>query len=163
MLGHGRNEDQVFEKWYQANKAKPEYQPIRYGRKGRKYRNDNPVYLAYFLKDDRKGNWKSQMRYDAINNTRRLIELYYSDSAKITTDVIDKYQLMFAGLRYVKQIVTIGHSLSDVDYPYFEEIIKNTDNPKWYFGWHDSRSIESILAYTDNMNVTFDNITIFRV
>ena len=32
VLGYGRNEDQVFDKWYQANKGRPEYQPIRYGR-----------------------------------------------------------------------------------------------------------------------------------
>lgn len=52
VLGHGRNEAQVFEEWYQANKDRPEYQQIRYGRKGRKYRDDNPVYLAYFLADE---------------------------------------------------------------------------------------------------------------
>lgn len=52
VLGHGRNEAQVFEEWYQANKDRPEYQQIRYGRKGRKYRNHNPVYLAYFLADE---------------------------------------------------------------------------------------------------------------
>lgn len=49
------------------------------------------------------------MRYDAINNTQRLIEEYYSDSAKKTTDVIAKYQSMFDGLRHVKQIVVMGH------------------------------------------------------
>lgn len=161
VLGHGRNEDQVFEEWYLANKDSPEYQPIRYGRKGRKYRNDNPVYLAYFLADETQGNWKSQMRYDSINNTQRLIEEYYSNSAKKTTDVLEKHRLMFEGLVDVKQIVVIGHSLSDVDHPYFEEIIRNTDNPHWYFSWHGSRSIGGILDFIDTMNISPDRITMF--
>ncbi|MDY0288954.1 MAG: AbiH family protein [Sphaerochaeta sp.] len=62
------------------------------------------------------------MRYDAINNTRRLIENYYSNSAKKTTDVLEKYRSMFEALVDIEQIVVIGHSLSDVDHPYFEEI-----------------------------------------
>lgn len=130
VLGHVRDEDQVFDEWYQANNGRPEYQPIRYGRTGRTYRNDNPVYLAYFLKDEAQGNWKNQMCYDAINNTQRLIEDYYSNSAKKTTDVIENYRSMFERLVDVEQIVVIGHSLSDVDHPYFEGIIKNTDNPR---------------------------------
>jgi len=162
VLGHGRNEDEVFEEWYRANKDKPEYQPIRYGRKGRKYRNDNPVYLAYFLKDESEGNWKSQTRYDAIDNTARLIEEYYSNSAKKTSDVIKKYRSIFDGLGHIRRIVVIGHSLSDVDYPYFKEIIKNTDNPGWYFCWHDSRSIKGIKAFVEKMSIPDDRITVFQ-
>lgn len=77
VLGHGHDTDQVFEAWYHANKNRQEFQPRLKGRKGRYYNNDNPVYLGYFLLDDTKGNWRSQMRYDAIDNTVRLIEEYY--------------------------------------------------------------------------------------
>jgi hypothetical protein len=163
VLGHGRNEDEVFEEWYQANKDKPEYQPIRYGRKGRKYRNDNPVYLAYFLKDESEGNWKSQTRYDAIDNTSRLIEEYYTNSAKKTSDVIKKYRSIFDGFGHIRRIVVIGHSLSDVDYPYFKEIIKNTDNPSWNFGWFDSRSLKSIKTFVEKMTIPEDKISVFQI
>ncbi len=43
ILGHGRDEEEVFNEWYRANINKTEYQPIRYERKGRRYRNDDPV------------------------------------------------------------------------------------------------------------------------
>lgn len=163
VLGHGRNEDEVFEEWYRANRDKPEYQPIRCDWKGRKHRNDSPVYLAYFLKDESEGNWKSQMRYDAIDNTSRLIEEYYANSAKKTSDVIKKYRSVFDGCGLIRRIVVIGHSLSDVDYPYFTEIIRNTNNVKWYLSWFDSRSLKSIKTFVEKMSIPYDRITVFQI
>ena len=64
------------------------------------------------------------MRYDAINNTVDLIEDYYENSAKKTSEVISRNQSCFKLLEGIKNIVIIGHSLSKVDYPYFKEIIK---------------------------------------
>ena len=45
----------------------------------------------------------------------------------------------FAGLSRVKRIVVMGHSVSDVDHPYFREVIRNIDADRvtWkisYFG-----------------------------
>ena len=40
--------------------------------------------MACFFEDETRGNWKSLMRYDAINNTVRIIEDYYDESVKKT-------------------------------------------------------------------------------
>jgi len=61
VLGHGHDTEKVYAEWYQSNKNRKEFQPRLRGRKGRFYNNDNPVYLAYFLKYETKGNWKNQM------------------------------------------------------------------------------------------------------
>lgn len=165
VLGHGHDTEEVFEEWYQSNKNRKDFQPRKRGRKGRYYNNDNPVYLAYFLEDDTKGNWKSQMRYDAINNTVRLIEDYYEDSAKKTSEVLSRNQLYFKSLPDIKKIVVIGHSLSDVDYPYFEEIIKNNRNSaemKWYISWHSAENLGKIKKFAEKMNIPSSMVEIFR-
>lgn len=165
VLGHGHDTEEVFEEWYQSNKNREEFQPRLQGRKGRFCNNDNPVYLGYFLEEDSEGNWKSQMRYDAINNTVGLIEDYYESSAKKTNDVLVKNQVYFKSLENIKEIVVIGHSLSQVDYPYFKEIIKNNTNSielKWYISWYSSEDLKRISEFALEMNMLNENIQLFR-
>lgn len=165
VLGHGHDTDEVFEEWYLSNKNRKEFKPRLRGRKGRYYNNDNPVYLGYFLKDDTKGNWKSQMRYDAINNTVRMIEDYYDNSAKKTNDVLITNRQYFKSLGDVTDIVVVGHSLSDVDHPYFREIIKcnrNSDDIKWQISWHSPGDIRRILKFLSEMKIPSRNVAIFR-
>lgn len=165
VLGHGHDTEEVFEEWYQSNKNRKGFQPRLRGRKGRFYNNDNPVYLGYFLEDESKGNWKSQMRYDAINNTVRLIGDYYDDSAKKTSEVLAKNQSYFKLLEDIKKIVVIGHSLSDVDYPYFKEIIKhnrNSNDMKWYISWYSADDLRRIIKFVSEMNIPSFNVELFR-
>jgi len=165
VLGHGHDTDKVFEEWYQSNKNRKEFQPRLRGRKGRYYNNDNPVYLGYFLNDDTKGNWKSQMRYDAINNTVGIIEDYYDNSAKKTNDVLARNQQYFKSLGNIRDIVVVGHSLSDVDYPYFKEIIKfnrNSTELKWQISWYSADDIRRITRFLSMMKIPNTNAAIFR-
>jgi len=165
VLGHGHDIEEVFEEWYQSNKNRQEFQPRLRGRKGRFYNNDNPVYLGYFLEDDTKGNWKSQMRYDAINNTVRLIEDYYETSAKKTSDVLRNNQMYFKSLEGIKEIVVTGHSLSNVDYPYFKEIIKyntNSSKLKWFISWYSADDLKRIASFVSEMNISSSNVVLFR-
>lgn len=64
-------------------------------------RNSNLTYLAYFLDDEIKGNWKSQTRYDAMENAKRYIEDYYWESAKKTKQIIGNNYNFFETLRNV--------------------------------------------------------------
>ena len=165
VLGHGHDIEEIFEEWYQVNKNRKEFQP-RLLEKDRRYdHNDNPVYLGYFLKDETKGNWKSQMRYDAINNTVDLIEDYYENSAKKTSEVISRNQSCFKLLEGIKNIVIIGHSLSKVDYPYFKEIIKynkNSSELKWFISWYSNDGLKKITKFASEMQISAENIKIFR-
>lgn len=165
VLGHGHDTEEVFEEWYQSNKDRKGLQPRLRGRKGRFYNNDNPVYLAYFLEDDTKGNWKSQMRYDAINNTVRIIEDYYDESAKKTSEVLARNEIYFKALEDIKRIVVIGHSLSDVDYPYFKEVIKynkSRTKMKWCFSWHSVDDLKRITRFVLVMGISNLDVVLFR-
>lgn len=166
IIGHGHNTDKVFEEWYERNKDKKEYQPKITRGKVKYDKNDDPVYLGYFLKDETMGNWKSQVRYDGINNMVSIIEDYYEDSAKKTEDVLKKNKDYFKTLEDIKDIVVIGHSLSDVDDPYFKEIINNNkdkSNLNWYFSWHSISGLKSIVKFASKMNLGYENINVFKV
>ena len=125
-----------------------------------------PSLFRIFLKDETKGNWKSQMRYDAINNTVGLIEDYYENSAKKTSEVIIKNKSYFKSLEGIKNIVVVGHSLSKVDYPYFKEIIKyNTSSAdlKWFISWYSSDGLRKITEFVSEMKIPNENVKLFRV
>ena len=74
-------------------------------------------------------------------------------------DIIKKHRSFFDELTTIKYIFVIGHSLSEVDYPYFEEICKKT-NAKWYIGYHSLDDLKRLLSFADKMNLR--EITIFR-
>lgn len=165
VLGHGRDYDEIFEEWYQSNKNNNEFQTSLRGRKGRFYNNDNPVYLAYFLRDETKGNWRNQTRCDAIHNTVGMIENYYDDSAKKTNDILTENNSYFKSLQDLEKVVVIGHSLSDVDYPYFKKIIKYNHNGtelKWFFSWYNIEDLERIKIFVSAMNIPNSNVQILR-
>lgn len=165
VLGHGHDTDALFEKCYQENQNREKYKPIKYGRRGKRYRNDNPTYLAYFLDDERKGNWRSQTRYDAITNTVRIIEDYYDQSAKKTFDVLEINRKYFESLGDIDTIITIGHSMSEVDYPYFERIIQNNRSPQkiqWFISWYSADDMDRIKTFVERMKIRADQVHLYR-
>ena len=56
-----------------------------------------------------------------------IIDRYFRVTFKPTAQVIQDNVAFFAGLSRVKRIVVMGHSVSDVDHPYFREVIRNID------------------------------------
>jgi hypothetical protein len=70
----------------------------------------------------------------------QVIDQYFEATFKPTMAVIARHQPFFASLASVTQIITIGHSLGDVDLPYFREIIRNIDVDKvtWKVCYHGS-------------------------
>lgn len=56
-----------------------------------------------------------------------IVDDYFKDTFKPTAKVIEKNAAFFAGLSDVDRIVVMGHSVSEVDHPYFEEVIANID------------------------------------
>ena len=163
ILGHGHDIEEVFDEWYQENKDKAEYQPIYHGKIDE---NANPIYLAYFLRNEEDGNWKSQMRYDAIDHACGMLEDYYEMSAKKTNDVLLRNAAYFKSLYNVRNIIVIGHSLSKVDYPYFSKIIEQNLSPKdvrWFISFHSAADNERINVFMAYMHISQEQVIRFRI
>jgi len=82
---------------------------------------------------------------------QEIVDDYFRDTFKPTAKVIEKNAAFFANLRDVDRIVVMGHSVSEVDHPYFEKVIANVDvnQVRWkvsYYGDLDGlrQRIESL-------------------
>ena len=61
--------------------------------------------------------------------------------------------------------MVIGHSLSDVDYPYFKEIIKyngNSTDMKWYISWYSIDDLRRITRFVSEMHISNSNVKLFK-
>jgi len=161
ILGHGHDCDELFNEWHESLKGKEKFKPYVY-KKGKKYRNSNPTYLAYYLEDNSKGNWRTAARYYAIQDLRDAIEDYYEESAKKTNDTLKKHEKTFLSYSNIKNIIIIGHSLSKVDYPYYEKIIElNNNKINFYISFFNKNDISNILEFKNYFNIKNCQIKIF--
>jgi UDP-2,3-diacylglucosamine pyrophosphatase LpxH len=166
ILGHGKTSEQIFDEWYDVHKSDKRFQDYQYGRKGRRYKNDDLTYLTYFLKDETKGNWRNAIRYHAANNAAETIGAYYDNSAKKVKKVIHDNEKFFNSLKNIKYVTVIGHSLSVVDRPYFEQIIEENKNPqelRWRISWYNDDDRDRIKLFTSQMNIDEQNLETFKL
>lgn len=62
-----------------------------------------------------------------------------------------------------EDIFVIGHSLADVDYPYFEELIKyNKEKAIWHIGYHSLDDLKRLIEFVHNMGIQKEKVEIFR-
>jgi hypothetical protein len=166
ILGHGKTPQQSFEEWYRMHKNEDRFQDYRYGKKGRRYKNDDLTYLTYFLKDETKGNWRNAIRYYAADNAAGTIEAYYDKSAKKVQKVIYDNAYFFNSLKDIQRVTVIGHSLSIVDQPYFKQIIDANTNPQeiqWRISWYNDADKDRIKLFSTKMSIDEKNLDLFKL
>ncbi|MGQ5522129.1 bacteriophage abortive infection AbiH family protein [Chitinimonas sp. PSY-7] len=69
----------------------------------------------------------------------QIVNGYFSSTFKPTNKIIEDQQPFFRSLRSVRQIFVMGHSLSEVDFPYLSEIIEKIDKSTvtWKISYHE--------------------------
>jgi hypothetical protein len=58
---------------------------------------------------------------------QELIDDYFAGTFKPTNRIIDNNKAFFTRLRGIEEIVVLGHSLADVDMPYFAALVRHID------------------------------------
>lgn len=68
----------------------------------------------------------------------QIVDDYFSKTFKPTDQIIEQQQSFFSSLNSIRQILVMGHSLSEVDAPYLKEIIRNIDSSAvtWKVSYH---------------------------
>ena len=110
--------------------------------------------------DDEIPKWAKQpyKRYlieSAQEAALQIISDYDDLLTKHSSEIITKHHEFFEGLSGINEIVVIGHSLSQVDWDYFEAVcsgLKDKSAVQWYFGCHclrDLQNIEKLIAKLD--------------
>lgn len=72
-----------------------------------------------------------------------IIDGYFKDTFKPTDELIQRHKQFFLSLIQVTEIYVWGHSLSDVDMPYFSAIEKMSkqSNPIWHISYYSDSSV----------------------
>lgn len=84
---------------------------------------------------------------------------------KHSSQIIEQHHKFFDGLSGINEIVVIGHSLSQVDWDYFEAVcsgLKDKDTVHWYFGCHGLRDLHNIEKLIGYLELSRSIVSIFR-
>ena len=77
-------------------------------------------------------------------NANKYMERYFKGCLKDVNQIAQKNKAYFQSLAGVERIYVLGHSLSSVDYVYFNEIDKVAPSAKWFICYYDKSSKEDI-------------------
>lgn len=164
IIGHSADDKANLESWIKRNEHRRRYRPNLKDRKGRYFANDKLAYLAYFLEDETKGNWRSPIRYHAIQEALERFEDYYAINMKPTESIIAANEDFFEGLASIRKVSVLGHSLSAVDMPYFDRINEAIGKDvKWEISWHSDDDIKHIEAFCRRFGISSDRCHKFKL
>lgn len=106
-----------------------------------------------------KDTYKRYIMESALETAAREAAWYDESTTKNCDAIIKNHEQFFNGLSDMEEVYVIGHSLSEVDYPYFKEICKKSD-AKWYIGFHSLDDMKRLLVFADVMGLS--KVTVFR-
>jgi hypothetical protein len=96
--------------------------------------------------------WHEYMsdQYDyAYESAKESLFEYFTDSLKATDEIIGENLDFFESLGKIEKVIVLGHSLAEVDHPYFKKILDSIDkNAQWevsFFGNDEKVSHENQL------------------
>lgn len=97
-----------------------------------------------------------------MQQTREKVINWMNEMCKNSSTIISHFNDYFKGLSGIKQVIVLGHSLNDVDLPYFERIIAETgkDIP-WMFSFYGNRDIENINKFIKQTGLTNTKLIFF--
>lgn len=100
-----------------------------------------------------------------VTQANECIDDYFSRTYKPTDRVISAHQAFFDSLSDVKRICVLGHSLSEVDWPYFLLIAENTKayGPHWVTSYHDETNIPLMKEAFSEFGIPAAKITYARI
>ena len=91
-----------------------------------------------------------------------IINDYFGATFKPTDRIIEMNRQFFDSLRSVSEICTLGHSLSEVDLPYIEQVVSNAGSGSlWKVSYHGKEELERHKATMSGLGV--ENVKFFRL
>jgi hypothetical protein len=98
--------------------------------------------------------------FEAAMETATREAAWYDDlTTKNCKEIIQCHVDFFESLSEIEEVYVIGHSLSEVDYPYFFEIDKRCD-AKWMIGYHSYEDLKRLVKFVDRLQLK--EVTVFR-
>lgn len=100
-----------------------------------------------------------------ITEGNSILDQYFLATYKSTKTVIHEYANFFNSLSSIEEIIVLGHSLSDVDLPYFEKIIQKVDKEKvlWSISYHSEQDAKHHHKVLMDLGIDDKLITIGKI
>lgn len=101
----------------------------------------------------------------AQNHVLDLIADCDEELTKHSTEIIARHKGFFEGLSGIRDIIVIGHSLSQVDWEYFEAVcggLSDMQMVRWHFGCHGLRDLKNIEQLITQMKIPRSAVSLFR-
>lgn len=139
-----------------------------------KGKSDNKLVLGHregasetsYSLDEKAKKVKTYRQYLTQVAQERVFDIIIECDQELTKnckDIIKNHEDFFSSLKEMKDIVVIGHSLSEVDVPYFRKIVEEAEKGlHWYIGLHGLRDLENLENLIKAIGLNKKDITIFR-
>lgn len=100
-----------------------------------------------------------------FENGRHSLWSYFSKSNKTTDSIILNKNDFFKRLGGIKEVYVLGHSLAEVDHPYFKKIIESTENKsaKWLVSYHSQDDSINHPVRLQSLGLEKDRINMIRM
>lgn len=124
------------------------------------YTGKKPLFLTYEEEQEWFEYQMNRNNEDAEKENR--ISIYFSNTYKDTETIIAQNEEFFKSLQGIKNVYIIGHSLSAIDFPYFQEVHKNVSTECcWHITYHSLKDKRNANDFLQKMNIT--NYQISRI
>lgn len=121
-----------------------------------------PDNLSIFEKNEwfkKNDNWD----YSFDTGKENLCE-YYIETYKHTSELIRNNLCFFEGLKKINRVIVLGHSLCDIDLPYFKEVIKNTpSSTKWVLSFYSKKDYMKISRQLSYLGLKQENVELIKL
>lgn len=146
-----------------------------HGRQGSK---TNPPIIGHGSIDTFNKWYKKNSLYKKYYKTRQAllpevemmtinVEEYFALSEKPVMGIINKYNVFFNNLYDIEHIYVLGHSLSDVDMPYFKKIIQVNDCPEcihWHISFYgENERLRLASVFKQKISNDYKSLTMFNL
>ncbi|GHX02067.1 bacteriophage abortive infection AbiH family protein [Vibrio cholerae] len=99
-----------------------------------------------------------------IMEGNNILDGYFQDTFKPVDEIIDKYNIFFESLEAVNEVYVLGHSLSTVDFEYFEKVKQSvSQEANWCASYYSEDEIIRHESALLKLGVTKEKIHLFRL
>lgn len=111
---------------------------------GRAESEDSVLILGHSRMPEKRNDQYDEDSDVRVNEGQQLLDDYFINTYKTTQKIIQENKRYFKRLRKVEKIIILGHSIANVDLPYFKEIIKhiNKNKTRWVISYYKADSVE---------------------
>lgn len=96
-----------------------------------------------------------------VSEGQIILQQYFESTFKPTERIILENNAFFKGITNLTEVVVLGHSLAEVDLPYFKEILKRTPRVHWNISYHTEIDYDRVNWFVSEMNI--GNFSFFKM